>query len=193
MRNSGSPSPVCRRLITSLGRTTPQRVPELADFKFDHGIPLACYCTSVITCWAFLATWVAVFANPSAAHFRSEQDIKYFLCMRNGRHVVFMNLCSPKMICTDIIMCIPYVCTFVMGCRMGTARVFRSGNSQAVRLPKQFRLKGKEVEIFRRGDEIVLRGRMAPWRERSICWRVCRTTPNRWGREKDQPQKRKGL
>ena len=40
---------------------------------------------------------------------------------------------------------------------MGTARVFRSGNSQAVRLPKQFRFKGKEVEIFRRGDEVVLR------------------------------------
>ena len=40
---------------------------------------------------------------------------------------------------------------------MATARVFRSGNSQAVRLPKQFRLTSKEVEIFRRGDEIVLR------------------------------------
>jgi len=40
---------------------------------------------------------------------------------------------------------------------MATARVFRSGNSQAVRLPKEFRLKGTEVEIFRRGDEIVLR------------------------------------
>jgi antitoxin VapB len=40
---------------------------------------------------------------------------------------------------------------------MGTARVFRSGNSQAVRLPKQYRLKSKEVEIFPRGDEIVLR------------------------------------
>lgn len=42
---------------------------------------------------------------------------------------------------------------------MSTARVFRSGNSQAVRLPKQFRLKSKEVEIFRRGNEIVLRER----------------------------------
>jgi antitoxin VapB len=40
---------------------------------------------------------------------------------------------------------------------MATARVFRSGNSQAVRLPKEFRLKSKEVEIFRRGDEIILR------------------------------------
>jgi antitoxin VapB len=40
---------------------------------------------------------------------------------------------------------------------MATARVFRSGNSQAVRLPKEYRLKGTEVEIFHRGDEIVLR------------------------------------
>ena len=40
---------------------------------------------------------------------------------------------------------------------MGTARVFRSGNSQAVRLPKEFRFKTKEVEIFRRGGDVVLR------------------------------------
>jgi antitoxin VapB len=40
---------------------------------------------------------------------------------------------------------------------MTTARVFKSGNSQAVRLPKQFRFQGNEVEIFRRGDEVVLR------------------------------------
>ena len=40
---------------------------------------------------------------------------------------------------------------------MATARVFKSGNSQAVRLPKEFRLAGPEVEIFRRGDELVLR------------------------------------
>jgi antitoxin VapB len=40
---------------------------------------------------------------------------------------------------------------------MTTAKVFQSGNSQAVRLPKQFRFKGSEVEIYRRGDEVVLR------------------------------------
>jgi antitoxin VapB len=40
---------------------------------------------------------------------------------------------------------------------MATARVFRSGNSQAVRLPKEFRFRSKEVEIFRRGNEVVLR------------------------------------
>ena len=42
---------------------------------------------------------------------------------------------------------------------MATAKVFRSGNSQAVRLPKEFRLDAAEVEIFRRGNEIVLRER----------------------------------
>jgi antitoxin VapB len=39
------------------------------------------------------------------------------------------------------------------------ARVFQSGNSQAVRLPKQFRLRGKQVQVFRRGNDIVLRER----------------------------------
>jgi antitoxin VapB len=38
-----------------------------------------------------------------------------------------------------------------------TARVFQSGNSQAVRLPKQFRLRSKEVQIFRRGGDLILR------------------------------------
>jgi antitoxin VapB len=40
---------------------------------------------------------------------------------------------------------------------MAKARVFRSGNGQAVQLPEEFRLNSKEVEIFRRGEEIVLR------------------------------------
>ena len=40
---------------------------------------------------------------------------------------------------------------------MATARVFKSGNSQAVRLPKGYRVAGKQVEIFRRGKDIVLR------------------------------------
>jgi antitoxin VapB len=38
-----------------------------------------------------------------------------------------------------------------------TTTVFQSGNSQAVRLPKEFRFKSKTVEIFRRGNEVVLR------------------------------------
>jgi antitoxin VapB len=86
---------------------------------------------------------------------------------------------------------------------MGTARVFRSGNSQAVRLPKQFRLKSDEVEIFRRGEEIVLREKDGTMvrafdlladlpDDFEIAGRMsagCGTA----GREKDRPQKRKGL
>jgi antitoxin VapB len=42
---------------------------------------------------------------------------------------------------------------------MATARIFKSGNSQAVRLPKAFRFQGDTVEIFRRGKEVILRER----------------------------------
>ena len=42
---------------------------------------------------------------------------------------------------------------------MALARVFQSGNSQAVRLPKDYRVNARELEILRRGNEIVLRPR----------------------------------
>ena len=76
---------------------------------------------------------------------------------------------------------------------MATAKVFRSGNSQAVRLPKQFRLKGKEVEIVRRGDEIVLREKTGAMRR---AFDLLAGLPEDFrprGRGKDKPQKRKGL
>jgi antitoxin VapB len=41
--------------------------------------------------------------------------------------------------------------------RVSETTVFQSGNSQAVRLPKEFRFQSKTVEIFRRGNEVVLR------------------------------------
>lgn len=37
------------------------------------------------------------------------------------------------------------------------AKIFQSGNSQAVRIPKEFRFEGSTVEIFKRGDEVVLK------------------------------------
>lgn len=40
---------------------------------------------------------------------------------------------------------------------MQTAKIFMTGRSQAVRLPKEFRFEDTEVEIFRRGDEVILR------------------------------------
>ena len=39
---------------------------------------------------------------------------------------------------------------------MHTARLFKNGGSQSVRLPKEFRLPGKKVRIHREGQRIVL-------------------------------------
>ena len=39
---------------------------------------------------------------------------------------------------------------------MPTAKIFMSGNSQAVRLPKEFRFHVDQVDIVRRGREVVL-------------------------------------
>ena len=44
-----------------------------------------------------------------------------------------------------------------------TAKVFRSGHSQAVRIPNEFRLEGTEVEIQKRGDSLVLRPKRRSW------------------------------
>lgn len=46
---------------------------------------------------------------------------------------------------------------------MAVTTVFQSGNGQAVRLPKEFQFSSKTVEIFRRGNEVVLRKNLAPW------------------------------
>ena len=40
---------------------------------------------------------------------------------------------------------------------MYTTKIFKFGNSQAVRLPKDFQLNADEVEILKRGNEIVIR------------------------------------
>jgi len=76
---------------------------------------------------------------------------------------------------------------------MGTARVFRSGNSQAVRLPKQFRFQSKEVEISRRGDEIILREKDGTLARAFELLAGLPEDLELVGREKDQPQNRKGL
>jgi len=76
---------------------------------------------------------------------------------------------------------------------MATAKVFKSGNSQAVRLPKAFRVQSKEMEISRRGDEIVLRER-AGTMARAFDLLAALPADFEAGRaKKDKPQKRKGL
>ena len=76
---------------------------------------------------------------------------------------------------------------------MAKARVFKSGNSQAVRLPKQFRLNSAEVEIFRRGDEIVLREKP---RGMARAFDLLEGLPDDFmagGRQDDPPQNRDDL
>jgi antitoxin VapB len=40
---------------------------------------------------------------------------------------------------------------------MAIAKVFKSGNSQAIRLPKEFRLNVAQVELVRQGEDILIR------------------------------------
>ena len=37
-----------------------------------------------------------------------------------------------------------------------TAKLFKNGRSQAVRLPKEFRFKGTEVKIRKEGNKVIL-------------------------------------
>ena len=76
---------------------------------------------------------------------------------------------------------------------MRTTRVIRSGKSQVVRLPKEFQLKSGEVEIFRRGDEIILREKRGTMERAFKLLASLRDDVELTGHKSDQPQKRKGL
>lgn len=76
---------------------------------------------------------------------------------------------------------------------MSTARIFKSGNSLALRLPRAFRFKSAEVEIFRRGDEVILR---EPRRNLAAAFDTLAAFPDDFfaeGRQDLPPQTRKGL
>ncbi|RUM22334.1 antitoxin [Rhizobium vallis] len=77
------------------------------------------------------------------------------------------------------------------------ARVFQSGNSQAVRLPKEFRFDVDQVEVTREGDAVILR----PRADRSERWASLRSALERGlsddfmadGREQPEDQERPDL
>lgn len=46
---------------------------------------------------------------------------------------------------------------------MKTAKLFWIGQSQAVRLPKEFRFEGEEVRIRRHGDAVILEPVASDW------------------------------
>jgi len=49
--------------------------------------------------------------------------------------------------------------------KRGIAKVFKTGRSQAVRIPKQFRFATEEVLIEQRGDSVILTPRPRSWKE----------------------------
>jgi antitoxin VapB len=77
---------------------------------------------------------------------------------------------------------------------MATAKVFKSGNSQAIRLPKEFRLKVTEVELVRQGDDILIR--QPKPRSLVSAFKALASMPDDFfaeGREDPPPQEREGL
>jgi antitoxin VapB len=46
---------------------------------------------------------------------------------------------------------------------MKTVKVFKSGNSQAVRIPKEYQVNGEELIINKIGNTIILFPRDDPW------------------------------
>lgn len=77
------------------------------------------------------------------------------------------------------------------------AKVFRSGNSQAVRLPREFRFDVDEVEVSREGDALILRPRpdaTRPWASlRAAIERGFSADFMAEGREQPSEQKRPDL
>jgi antitoxin VapB len=48
------------------------------------------------------------------------------------------------------------------------AKLFKSGGSQAVRLPKEFRFEGEEVLVSRQGERVILEPVKKTWSHRFL-------------------------
>ena len=68
---------------------------------------------------------------------------------------------------------------------MKTAKLFKNGQSQAVRLPKEFRFKGNEVFIKKIGSSVVLMPEKNSWD--TLCESLDRFTPD-FMVEREQPR-----
>jgi len=76
---------------------------------------------------------------------------------------------------------------------MKTAKLFTSGGSQAVRLPREFRMPGDEVRISREGNRVVLEA-VAP-SGRALVDALGKFSDDMFvhGRRQPKMQKRRGL
>jgi antitoxin VapB len=78
--------------------------------------------------------------------------------------------------------------------KMPIAKVFKSGNSQAIRLPKEFRLQVSQVELVRQGEDILIRQPQV--RSLVSAFQALASMPKDFfaeGRIDSPPQEREGL
>ena len=68
-----------------------------------------------------------------------------------------------------------------------TAKVFMNGRSQAIRLPKEFRVKGSEVRLQRVPEGILITER-DPW---ETCREACQKLSDDFMKERVQPPHQK--
>jgi antitoxin VapB len=76
---------------------------------------------------------------------------------------------------------------------MATTRVFVSGNSRAVRIPRGIGLPVGEVEIFERGEEVVIRARRNSLADVPALLASLPEDFMAEGRRDTRPQRRRGL
>ncbi len=71
---------------------------------------------------------------------------------------------------------------------MDTAKIFLSGRSQAVRLPKQFRFDSKEVFVTRMGSAVVLMPQNHTW---DVLFEACEGFSRDFMQRREQPKNQK--
>ena len=76
---------------------------------------------------------------------------------------------------------------------MRTTKIFKSGNSLAVRIPKEYKLKGQVVEIIKKEHEIILRE--IPQNLSKAFYLLTQFSDDCFNEKRvdEKPQKRKGL
>jgi antitoxin VapB len=78
----------------------------------------------------------------------------------------------------------------IMASRKKT-KLFMSGNSQAVRIPREFQLEGNEVEIQRRGNTLIIRPKKETWQPLTDSLSMFTDDFMKEGRAQPPQQKRK--
>jgi antitoxin VapB len=68
---------------------------------------------------------------------------------------------------------------------MNRAKIFKNGDSQAIRLPKEFRFKGKEVYIRKEGNNVII----SPIDDAvDRLWKTINSFSDDFTLERDQPE-----